>query len=281
MSGPVVVGVDGSERALRALMWAASEAALRECPLLIAHVLPEWQLDFPFFPPGRWDGLRQQGAEILTEAVAMVEEGHPGVEVGSDQVSGSPAEVLRSATERARLMVLGAPREGGVGNLLAGSVSLQVASHAACPVVVVGEIVAGHDRVLVGIDDSESSNAALQFAFEEASLRGARVHAVRAWKMPSMMKSSDHAIAPDALEAELLRLIEKQLEPLRERYPSVQVETTAAQGKAVDELVRASEQADLAVVGSRGTGGFHGLALGSVSHGLLHYSICPVTVVRT
>ncbi|MGW2374738.1 universal stress protein [Kitasatospora sp. NPDC001683] len=149
----MVVGVDGSERSLRALVWAASDAARRGSPLLIADVRPGWEADFPFFPPGRSQGLSRRGAEIL-------------------------AEVLRDASERARCMVLGARGEGGLGNLLMGSVSLQVAGHAAGPVVVVGSITTGHGRVLVGTDGSERSTAAVEFAFEEASLRGDRVHAL-------------------------------------------------------------------------------------------------------
>ncbi|MFJ9287212.1 hypothetical protein HS99_0002165 [Kitasatospora aureofaciens] len=280
MVDPVIVGVDGSGRSLRALVWAASDAARRECPLLIAHVLPAWEFDFPFFPPGRSQGLSRRGAEILAEAVAIAKESHPGLEVESDQVSGSPAEVLRAATERACCMVLGARGEGGLGNLLMGSVSLQVAGHAACPVVVVGEIATGHGRVLVGTDSSEHSTAALEFAFEEASLRGVRVHSLRAWSMPTKPEPSEDGPGPDEVEAEQRRQLDDQLAPLRHRYPDVEIETTLVRGKPVTELVRASDRADLAVVGSRGKGGFHGLALGSVSHGLLHYGICPVAVER-
>ncbi|MFE5587644.1 universal stress protein [Kitasatospora sp. NPDC056531] len=280
MTDPVVVGVDGSERSLRALVWAAGDAARRGCPLLIAHVLPGWEADFPFFPPGRAQGLSRRGAEILAEAVAIAKESHPGLEVESDQVPGSPAEVLRDASERARCMVLGARSEGGLGNLLMGSVSLQVAGHAACPVVVVGAITTGHGQVLVGTDGSEHSAAALEFAFEEASLRGDRVHALRAWSMPITPEPSEAGPSPDAVESDHRRQLDDQLAPLRQRYPGVEVETTLVRGKPVAELVRASDRADLAVVGSRGKGGFHGLALGSVSHGLLHYGICPIAVVR-
>ncbi|MBO1413084.1 universal stress protein [Streptomyces sp. FH025] len=280
MTDPVVVGVDGSERSLRALIWAANDAALHGCPLLVAHVLPGWEADFPFFPPGRAQGLSRRGAEILAEAVAIAKENHPDLEVESDQVSGSPAEVLRGASERARCVVLGARGEGGLGNLLMGSVSLQVAGHASCPVVVVGAITTGHRRILVGTDGSEHSAAAMEFAFEEASLRNDRVHALHAWSMPATPESSEAGPSVEEAEADHRRQLDAQLAPLRQRYPGVETETTLVRGRAVDELVRASDRADLAVVGSRGKGGFHGLALGSVSHGLLHYGICPVAVVR-
>ncbi|WBP84650.1 universal stress protein [Kitasatospora cathayae] len=98
--------------------------------------------------------------------------------------------------------------------------------------------------------------------------------------MPTTPEPSEAGPSPDTVEAEHRRQLDDQLAPLRHRYPGVEVETTLVRGKPVAELVRASGRADLAVVGLRGKGGFHGLALGSVSHGLLHYGICPVAVVR-
>jgi nucleotide-binding universal stress UspA family protein len=234
MTDPVVVGVDGSGRSLRALVWAANDAALRGCPLLVAHVLPGWEFDFPFFPPGRSQGLSRRGAEILAEAVAIAKESHPGLEVESDQASGSPAEVLRGASERARCLVLGARGEGGLGNLLTGSVSLQVAGHAACPVVVVGALTTGHKRVLVGTDGSEHSTAALEFAFEEASLRGSAVHALRAWAMPVTPEPSEAEPSPDTVEAENRSQLDDQLAPLRQRHPGVAVETSLVRGESGD-----------------------------------------------
>ncbi|MCX4757152.1 universal stress protein [Kitasatospora purpeofusca] len=124
MRDAVIVGVDSSGRSLRALIWAANEAALHQRPLYIVHVLPSWEMDFPFYPPGRSQGASRRGAAILAEAEAIVRESHPGLEVATTQLPGSPSEVLRSASEQAHSIVLGARGEGGFGNLLLGSVSL-------------------------------------------------------------------------------------------------------------------------------------------------------------
>ncbi|MFE7753280.1 universal stress protein [Streptomyces sp. NPDC057428] len=66
----------------------------------------------------------------------------------------------------------------------------------------------------------------------------------------------------------------------RKQYPEVEVTEELIRDAPVPALTRASDRADLLVLGSRGRGGFHGLALGSVSHQLLHYSACPIAIVR-
>ncbi|MGK4585284.1 universal stress protein [Kitasatospora sp. HPMI-4] len=280
MTDPVIVGFDGSERSLRALIWAANDAALRGCPLYIVHVLPSWEMDFPFHPPGRWQSASRRGAAILSEAEAMARESHPDLEVGCQQLSGSPSEVLCSVSEQAHSVVLGARGEGGLGNLLFGSIGLQVAGHAAGPVVVVGQLTTGHHRVVVGTDGSPHSVSAMEFAFDEASLRGSKVRVLRAWQMPVPAEAPERQPDPGEVEAEQRREVEEQLADLHKRYPDVEIETELIRGKAAPALIRASDRADLAVVGSRGRGGFHGLALGSVSHALLHYGTCPIAVVR-
>jgi nucleotide-binding universal stress UspA family protein len=74
------------------------------------------------------------------------------------------------------------------------------------------------------------------------------------------------------------RALEEQLTPFRDEYPDVEVVDELVREAPAHARLRASDRADLLVVGSRGCGGFHGLAHGSVSHAILHYSACPVAV---
>ncbi|MEV7782460.1 universal stress protein [Kitasatospora sp. NPDC088351] len=134
--------------------------------------------------------------------------------------------------------------------------------------------------MVVGTDGSPHSDSALEFGFEEASLRGARLQVLRAWSMPNPAGTDGAEVDPDEEEARQRSEVDEQLGDLVQRFPDVEVERDVVRGGAAPLLVRASDRADLAVVGSRGRGGFHGLALGSVSHALLHYGICPVAVVR-
>ncbi|MFI8454637.1 universal stress protein [Kitasatospora sp. NPDC085464] len=279
MTEPVIVGVDGSGRSLRALAWATHEAALRGAALRVVHVLPTWEHDIPFHPPGTWLNVRDRAADIVAEAATIAKESQPGVDVSPELIVGHPAAVFVEQSERTSAVVLGARGEGGVSNTLMGSVSLQVAGHAAAPVVVVGYVSGGNDRVLVGTDGSPVSAAALAYAFEEASLRRAQLHVLRAWGLPT--PADDRTVPdPEQIAEEYRHEVERDLGELQARYPDVDVQVELVRSRPSVALIRASGRADLAVVGSRGKGGFHGLAIGSVSHALLQDAACPVAVVR-
>ncbi|GAU69784.1 putative Usp family protein [Streptomyces sp. NBRC 110611] len=277
MTDPIVVGVDGSGRSLRALVWAAHEAVLHRCALRIIHVLPREHVHES--TPGdrvREASRRDQG--VVAEATAIVREAHPDLEVMTALPTGSPAAVLLAESEHAHTVVLGAKGLGGFASLLLGSVALQVVGHAASPVVVVNHLTTGHHRIVVGADGSAHSQAALVYAFQQASLRGARLQAVHAWSYPG----PEAAVSPvqDAAAEEHRQSLEEWLRPLREAHPDVEVVEELAHEAPIPALARASDRADLMVVGSRGRGGFRGLALGSVSQALLQFSQCPLAVIR-
>jgi nucleotide-binding universal stress UspA family protein len=140
------------------------------------------------------------------------------------------------------------------------------------------------DVIVVGVDGSEPSRAALRWAVEEARLRHARVLAVHAWWTYPMQPPNR---PPAADEPERLRDDDASdrvqafvTETLGER-PDVEVTPVAVQGaQASAALVDAAGDADLLVVGSRGAGGFTGLLLGSVSQQCTHHAPCPVVIVR-
>ncbi|MFL4903794.1 universal stress protein [Streptomyces sp. MMS24-I2-30] len=277
MTDPIVVGVDGSGRSLRALVWAAHEAALRRRPLRIVHVLLPAH-SYATTEEGRaWEASTWDEG-VVAEATAIVQEAHPDLEVTSALPPGNPAAVLLTEAENAHTIVLGAKGRGGFGSLLLGSVALQVVGHTAGPVVIVNHLTTGHGRVVVGTDGSGHSRAALAYAFEQASLRGCQLQAVHAWSHPG-----PHAYvsaAQDAMAKEHRQALEEWLAPLREEHPDVEVVEQVPDESPVIALARASDRADLLIVGSRGLGGFHGLALGSVSHHLLQFSQCPLAVIR-
>jgi nucleotide-binding universal stress UspA family protein len=265
MTDPIVVGVDGSGRSLRALLWAAQEAALHHHPLRIIHVLP--------FEPGP-----VRDSRIVSEATAIAEQAHPELEVTSAEVEGTPAATFLAESERAHTVALGAKGRGGFGTVMLGSVALQVVGHAASPVVVVNHVPLDQGRVTVGVDGSAHSQAALEYGFKEASLRGAQLQALYAWSPPG--GAAPVSAAQDTADAEHRRALEDCLAPLRQGYPDVEVMEELAHESPVLALARASDRSDLLVVGSRGRGGFRGLALGSVGHHLLQYAMCPIAVIR-
>lgn len=281
MSAPVVVGVDGTGRSLRAVLWGAHDATLWGRPLRLVHSLPRWEGDFPFFPPGRFEEAERHGRAALDDAASLVRETQPDLEVSSDLPTGTPTQVLLAEAREAHSIVLGAQGEN-VGNMLLGSTTMQVVGHAPCPVVVVAHASVGHARVVVGTDGSAGSTRALEHGFREASLRGARLRVVSATGLPQgWPRHLLRPLPPDDDEvAARRRAVEDQVAPLREQHPDVEVEVHVHRRDPVPVLTDASHKADLVVVGSRGRGGFHGLALGSVTHALLHFVGCPVVVIR-
>jgi nucleotide-binding universal stress UspA family protein len=138
----IVVGVDGSECARRALAFAAHEAALRNARL---RIVCAWEIPPAVYAGGFAPALDQStidsfhvGADTLVqEAVATARELQPAVESEGTTVQGQPAEVLLEEARGADLIVVGNRGRGGFSSLLLGSVSHQVVQHAPCPVTVV------------------------------------------------------------------------------------------------------------------------------------------------
>ncbi|MFP5366741.1 MAG: universal stress protein [Actinomycetes bacterium] len=135
-------------------------------------------------------------------------------------------------------------------------------------------------RIVAGVDGSAASRLALEWAVTEARLRGGHVRAVTAWQFPPVTVGMEGLIHdPDIFPQAARRL---QNEALKEvESGAVPVTGDVVQGHPATVLLKAAEDADLLVVGSRGFGGFTGLLLGSVSTQVLHHSPCPVLVVRT
>lgn len=281
---PVVVGIDGSDSALRAVVWAAREAVRRHVRLRVVTAFA-WTPDHVVGQPGLGERYRDRMLQVARRSLAAAEEtasrAEPALDVETQLEVGAPIGVLGSEARRAQLVVLGDRGLGGLAGLLMGSVAVALAAHAACPAVVVrGERRQDEGPVVVGIDGSPVSEAALAFAFDAAAGRGAELVAVHAW-WPTTF---DHALGPlldwEAVAAEENAVLAERLAGWAQKYPDVAVRRVVVRDGAARALVDASRQAQLVVVGSRGRGNATGLLLGSVSHGVLHAAHCPLAIVR-
>lgn len=281
MRSPVVVGVDGSGRSLKALMWGAHRASLHHVPVRVIHALPRYEVDIPLFPPGRFEEAVAHGQQIVDEATSLLRDAHPELDVDTDMPRGTPAQVLLAEAERAHVVVVGAKGEN-IGNLLLGSTSLQLVGHAPAPVVVVNHVTTGHRLVVVGTDGSQDSTEALAFGFRAAALDHARLHVISALGLPQGWPG--HLLRPlpedDEEVAKRHQEVQNQVAAFRAQYPDVDVELHVHRVGPLRALATASHRADLLVLGSRGRGGFHGLAVGSTTHKLLHMAGCPLAVVH-
>jgi len=286
---PVVVGVDGSGSAYRAVEWAAAEAARRGAELRLVRAFSWTTSERPIRDDSRVAQYRDELLKIargqVARAARIAADARPELETTTQVAIGAPIEVLGSEARRAQLLVLGDRGLGGLAGLLLGSVAVGLAAHSACPVVIVrgerGGAGNAESPVVVGIDDSSISEAALAFAFDAAAARGVGLVVVHAWSPTAI----DDALAPvmdwDAATAEGDALLAERLTGWEQKHPEVAVRRTVERDGAVRALVAASREAQLVVVGSRGRGNATGLLLGSVSHGVLHASHCPVAIVRS
>ena len=227
------------------------------------------------------DQLLEAARHRLSRAARIAEDTGLGVETTQQVEIGAPIEVLGSEARRARLLVLGDRGLGGVAGLVLGSVAVALAARGACPVVIVRGGTGNTDGpVVVGIDGSPVSEAALAFAFDAAAVRGVALVAVHAWSPTAVDKALEPVMDWDAVADEEEAVLAERLSGWGQKYPQVTVRRSVVRDGAARALVDASRGAQLVVVGSRGRGEAAGLFLGSVSHGVLHAAHCPVAIVR-
>jgi nucleotide-binding universal stress UspA family protein len=281
---PILVGYDGSDQARDAMRWALDEADRTGRALHLVFAF-EWINAGGWIGPGigpaAWpdDVARREIDAMLQTAAGEAVGSHPSVVVQGELLDGSASLVLQERSAQAALVVLGNRGHGGFGGLLAGSTAVAVSSHAHCPVVVVRGGSDRSDPIVVGVDGSECSMLALGFAFEQAARRGVALRVVRAWTPPSAPWRSPEVNLEEVNAAERTAVTEL-LSAGRERYPGVHVTVEVVASNPSVALVEAARTAQLAVVGSRGRGGFRGLLLGSVSQQLIQHSTKPVAVIR-
>jgi nucleotide-binding universal stress UspA family protein len=291
----VVVGVDGSEGSRAAVRWSAQEAHRRQLPLRIVTaagldaVMPRTASES--FWGHLSDYQQSWGDDVVSDAAELARQAAPVEPQTAVYLRETAVIALQGEAESAGLLVVGSRGQGGAVASRLGSTAIALTQQASCPVVVVpgafggpvDEETGGH--VVVGVDDSPTSQRAVEFAFAEAALHKTGVTAVHAWTLPSLRStlSIRHEVlnvARPALQQEAAAVLSKSLAEIRQKHPAVPVVEQAVEEHPAVALVEASHDAPLLVVGSRGRGGISGLVLGSVSHAVLHRAHCPVAVIR-
>ncbi|MEE2033044.1 universal stress protein [Rhodococcus chondri] len=276
----ILVGVDGTQSAVNAARWAAFVARRLKEPLRLVHV------DSGGGRNGDPETERDTTDVVLGAAEAAVREIAGDVTVESDTRSGSPAKTLTELSESARMVVLGHTTTTEWQSMFGRSDVVYISNHAACPVVSWrsehGFRPPDGREIVLGVDGSNLSKAAIAHGYEIASLLEAPLVAVHTWMEQSTLtygegsRFTDWTAYAEHKKADMV----ESMAGLSERYPDVRVIHKVERGKPDIVLLEHSSDAQLVVVGSHGRSALASAVLGSTSQGLIHHAMCPVMVCR-
>lgn len=276
--GSILVGVDGSPASNAALDWAAREAKLLDAPLVLCHIHP---LNGP---AGTMPVSVGASEAVLARAVTTACQS-----LGNDQVvpvlgHGDPTRALLRLSRDARMLAIGSQGHFTHGALLFAPHAMRIVGRAHCPVIVHPLPADGRGpfrgHVVVGVDGSAASRAALEFGFSYADvhhrpLTAVYVSAAQAEDFWTDDRSLETAFAAEPAAGTLFA---NEVEPEAARYPRVATKRAVFTGETVPGLLRASAGAALTVVGDRGYG-LTRTVLGSVAQQMVGSAIGPVAVV--
>jgi nucleotide-binding universal stress UspA family protein len=283
--GSIVVGVDDSEHANRAVRWAAEQAVLEGRPLAVVHAAGEGDVRTAAtwaraggIGPDQLQVLLASTMPITQKAASLAQSAHPELVVRGAPLVGDPRHVLVDLSNAAHLIVLGARGRGVLRSKLLGSVSVGVAKHARCPVVVCRP---GHpgtlkDGVVVGADGTAESLPVIEFAFRQASLRGLPLTVMHCF---GDVVATEVMVPPYEDSQDLELLLSESVAGLSEKFPDVHVTLEIARGPVDDCLTGGSRPRHLIVVGRHPAGSGSRLLSSSAATAVLERSSSTVAVV--
>ena len=263
---PVVVGVDGSETALRAVGWATREARRRGAPQRIVHAAP--------YAEGSASGERHAGS-ILTLAHTVATRTLPDLPAVTERLPGPMPQALVDAGRGAQLLVVGMSGGSRYDDVLLHSAALDVCAAAVCPVAVVRgrSDVPARGPVVLGVEDVKADAKAVTVAFADAERHATRLVVVHTRDSTKGFHPGHHT--DDTLRTDIIN----RLGSWRSRHPDVPMELQVVSGAAAGHLLEFSVTARLLVLGTHARAAAARAIPGSTSRTILRCSSCPVVVV--
>ncbi|MFJ9411483.1 universal stress protein [Streptomyces sp. NPDC101393] len=280
-SGKIVVGVDESEHARSAALWAAAEADRHGQPLRIVLGADLDRL-MRFATYEAIDHLRETGRVLLLETTAVIQQRFPHLTMTREFSSKEPVSALHTSTGPGDTIVIGSRGRGGFRELMLGSVSLGVATGSAVPVIVVrGESERPETAVVTAAVAGPADADWLVRAAQEAQVRKASLRLLSVRKRLPHLGSA--APTPDD-DPEIVRRREDLEGALASRvradFPGLDITTDVVAGRSTAAvLVEASRHADVLIMGAHRSLTGSSAGLGRVPHALLHHSHCPVAIM--
>ena len=267
---PIVVGIDGSQAAIRAAEWAVDEAVSREVPLRLVEVIPEQVEPAPFASVGnvRME-LEYAEAALRIATAAVAADGKP-VKVETAILQGDPAAVLLAESRDAEMVCVGSVGIGRFAKALLGSTAAELAEAASCPVAIIR---AQQHRpkpdsalIVVAVNDLPGNDDVVERAIKEAQLRHAPVLALGVWRQDLGEMPYDE--------------LDRRVRVWEQRYPGVQFHARATRTGIADFLDASDSRIQLAVIGSADTDQVVSL-IGPRSHPIIGHAECSVLIVRS
>jgi nucleotide-binding universal stress UspA family protein len=283
-SDRIIVGYDGSASSYAAARWAGDEAELRHAVLRVITcygALPEWSL--PMGTVG-YDvaGVERSALESASGLVGGLRDCHRHLSCDASTILGEPRDVLVRASADASMVVVGTTTSRGLVRLCMGSVASSIVRNGRCPIVVVPAGATSrttYNRVVVGVDGSVAAAAALEWATDEASVRGAELVIIHAWTLafdgPALERSEPLASAC----ADARVTLNRALAAARFVAPGCRVAGRLVEGHPAAALLAATEDADLVVVGSPRRGALRTLFSTSAARVVVDGASCPTAVI--
>ncbi|WP_405952536.1 universal stress protein [Streptomyces prunicolor] len=273
MSGPVVVGVDGSRSSLAVVEVAAQQAERLGVGLELMEVIG-WPSGGVRSGVASWDAVRT-GA--LAEAERRALSAAPGVRILREVLVGEPGNLLAAESHRASLTVVGSNGTRGHSTLRDNSLAGCLTARASGPLLVVRGRPDPAGPVLLAVHGTSTLREAAEFAFAEASLRAADLVALHLRHAVATRPYGGSGTAGPEEDEDFA--LAETLSELRKRYPDVTLRCRRPQGRSRRVLVEASGDSQLLVVGVRGRSRFGGGLLDPVGRTALREADCPVVVV--
>jgi len=264
--GAILVAVDGSVHAERAVHWAAEQASL-EGRRLVAVAAGE--------------GARS----IADDSMAQARQLHPELSAEAIALPGDPREVLIELSSRAHLLVIGSRGRGALKSMLLGSVSAAVSTHATCPVVVCRPPTArdASHGVIVGADGTRESLPVIEFAFRQASLRGLPLTVLHCFWDVVAAVADYHEAKGEVVNApeleELHLLLSESIAGFTEMFHDVPVTLRLKHGLVDEALSPRGKAWDLIVVGRHPMTTLSRILTGSIATAVVERAGSTVAVV--
>ncbi|HTJ70893.1 MAG TPA: universal stress protein [Actinospica sp.] len=263
---PITVAVDGSEYARAAADWAAGEALRRDEALRVVTVAS--------------DAADEKAFALLTDTETRLLKANPGLVVQRDALFGDPVHELETASRESAVLVVGSRGHGGFAGLALGSVSMYLAAHAHCPLVVVPRghaAAAHHGPTVVGVDAHECVQV-LRYALDHAECAGGGLRVVHAW-LPYPAHSATYISDTDITARQAQEHLSAWLKAAHAEQYDVGSEIRVLRGSPGEVLIEQSRDADLIVAGAHRSWLPRAGRIGPIVHELLVRARCPVAVV--